>query len=268
MFRSFFANRRWLHWSILGSALILFTTWYKVQLDVEINEWFGDFYDMLQQALSAPNSITQEGFFAHVLTFGKIAGLYGLHYLDTGLLYRAIARDVERVGGSLDSEADAVQAAQNLDPTTLDDEGLRQTGVGEAASKIAQHQAVRAVLLGFQREFASRAPGAVLDGRDIGTVVCPDADAKLFVTAEASVRAKRRFLELTRRGEQVTYDEILEMIKIRDARDRGREDSPMRAADDALLLDTTNLDITQAFDAAVELIKRKIGRPGAQTVAP
>ena len=194
----------------------------------------------------------------------KIANLYGLHYLDTGLIYRATARDIARAGGSLESESDAVAAARRLDPSTLNDDGLRQTGVGEAASIVARHQALRTMLLGFQRDFARRSPGAVLDGRDIGTVVCPDADAKLFVTAEAEVRARRRFLELSGTGEPVTYDHILHMIKTRDARDSGRPDSPMRPAADALLLDTTNLDITQAFDAAVELIKRKIGQRDAE----
>ncbi|MEM7749070.1 MAG: (d)CMP kinase, partial [Pseudomonadota bacterium] len=148
------------------------------------------------------------------------------------------------------------------DFSSLDDENLRLTGVGEAASIVARHPAVRAELLSIQQNFAKRLPGAVLDGRDIGTVVCPDADAKLYVTADADVRAERRFLELSRRGESVTREDVLEMILQRDARDTERADSPMRPADDAMLLDTTKLDISQSFDAAVELIKRKIGLPG------
>ncbi|MEM9357819.1 MAG: (d)CMP kinase [Pseudomonadota bacterium] len=192
----------------------------------------------------------------------KIADLYGFAYLDTGLLYRAIARDVTDANGRLQIEDDALKAAQSLDFASLDDENLRLTGVGEAASIVARHPAVRAELLSIQQNFANRLPGAVLDGRDIGTVVCPNADAKLYVTADAEVRAERRFLELSRRGERVTREGVLEMILQRDARDTERVDSPMRPADDAMLLDTTKLDISQSFDAAVELIKRKIGLPG------
>ncbi|MEM6499028.1 MAG: (d)CMP kinase [Pseudomonadota bacterium] len=192
----------------------------------------------------------------------KIADLYGFAYLDTGLLYRAIARDVTDANGRLQIEDDALKAAQSLDFASLDDENLRLTGVGEAASIVARHPAVRAELLSIQQNFANRLPGAVLDGRDIGTVVCPNADAKLYVTADAEVRAERRFLELARRGERVTREGVLEMILQRDARDTERVDSPMRPAEDAMLLDTTKLDISQSFDAAVELIKRKIGLPG------
>ncbi|MEM8971597.1 MAG: (d)CMP kinase [Pseudomonadota bacterium] len=192
----------------------------------------------------------------------KIAHLYGFDYLDTGLLYRAIARDVTQANGRLEVEEEALKAAKSLDFSSLDDENLRLTGVGEAASIVARHPAVRAELLSIQQNFAKRLPGAVLDGRDIGTVVCPDADAKLYVTADADVRAERRFLELSRRGESVTREDVLEMILQRDARDTERADSPMRPADDAMLLDTTKLDISQSFDAAVELIKRKIGLPG------
>ena len=134
--------------------------------------------------------------------------------------------------------------------------------MGEAASIVARYPSVRATLLDLQLQFSKKLPGAVLDGRDIGTVVCPNADAKLYVTADAGVRAERRFLELSNRGESVTREGVLEMILQRDARDTERADSPMRPASDAMLLDTTKLDITQSFDAAVELIKRKIGLPG------
>ena len=192
----------------------------------------------------------------------KIAEFYGYAYLDTGLLYRAVARDVGVAGGNLEAEADARKAAQSLDFKSLDDDGLRLTGVGEAASIVARYPSVRATLLDLQLQFSKKLPGAVLDGRDIGTVVCPNADAKLYVTADADVRAERRFLELSNRGESVTREGVLEMILQRDARDTERADSPMRPASDAMLLDTTKLDITQSFDAAVELIKRKIGLPG------
>ena len=193
----------------------------------------------------------------------KIADLYGLAYLDTGLLYRAVARDVRAMEGSLELETDAAAAAKSLDTTTLDDAALRLPSVGDAASVVARHPMVRSELLSLQRDFARQLPGAVLDGRDIGTVVCPDADVKLFVTATPNVRAERRYLELVARGEPVTREGVLEMIELRDQRDKERKDSPMRQADDALLLDTTNLDIKQAFDAAVELIKRKIGQQDA-----
>lgn len=192
-----------------------------------------------------------------------LAEKYGLGYLDTGLLYRAVARDVRKRKGSLESAADSVAAAKNLDTATLDDATLRLPGVGDAASIVARHPGVRNALRSLQRDFSRQLPGAVLDGRDIGTVVCPDADVKLFITATAQVRAERRYLELRKRGEPVTRDGVLAMIRVRDARDIERADSPMRAAEDAMLLDTTSLDINQAFDAAVELIKRKIRQPGA-----
>lgn len=192
----------------------------------------------------------------------KIAEFYRFAYLDTGLLYRAVARDVGAAGGNLDAESDALKAAKSLDFSSLNDDRLRLTGVGEAASIVARYPTVRATLLDLQLQFSKKLPGAVLDGRDIGTVVCPNADAKLYVTADPEVRAERRYLELSQRGESVTREEVLEMILQRDARDTERADSPMRPASDAMLLDTTKLDITQSFDAAVELIKRKIGLPG------
>jgi cytidylate kinase len=190
----------------------------------------------------------------------RIADHFGLAYLDTGLLYRAVARDVLARDASLDDEAVATTVARTIDPATLNDPNLRLPGVGEAASVVARIPAVRAALLHFQHDFARQEPGAVLDGRDIGTVVCPDADVKIFVTADAPVRARRRYEELRQRGEPVTFEGVLDIIQRRDARDSGRADAPMRAADDAILLDTSNLDIEAAFDAAVGLIKRKIGQ--------
>ncbi len=192
----------------------------------------------------------------------RIAEHFGLHHLDSGLLYRATARDVRQRGGALDDPAAAAAAARALDPATLDDPELRGPGAGEAASIVARFPAVRAALLAFQRDFARRPPGAVLDGRDIGTVVCPDADVKIYVTATPEVRARRRYLELQNRGEAATYDAVLADIRRRDERDAGRDASPMRAAEDAFLLDTSNLDIEAAFDAAVGVILRKAGQRG------
>ena len=190
----------------------------------------------------------------------RIADHFGLACLDTGLLYRAVARDMLARGASLEDEAVATAVARTIDPSSLTDPSLRLPGVGEAASVVARIPAVRAALLAFQHDFARQQPGAVLDGRDIGTVVCPNADVKIFVTAEPSVRARRRYEELRQRGEPVTFEAVLDVIQRRDARDSGRPDAPMRAADDAILLDTSNLDIEAAFDAAVGLIKRKIGQ--------
>ena len=190
----------------------------------------------------------------------RIAAHFGYGCLDTGLLYRAVARDVMTRNRSLEDEVFAAQIARTLDASTLDDAGLRLPGVGDAASVVAKFPAVRSALLDFQRDFARQEPGAVLDGRDIGTVVCPDAPVKIFVTADVEVRARRRFEEMRRLGEPVTYDRVLEVIRRRDERDAGRADAPMKAAPDAFLLDTTNLDIEAAFDTAVGLIKRKIGQ--------
>jgi len=190
----------------------------------------------------------------------RVAAYFGFACLDTGLLYRAVARDLRAAEQPLDDVAAAEWAARSLDPASLDDASLRHPGVGEAASMVAKIPGVRAALLAVQREFAAQEPGAVLDGRDIGTVVCPDADVKLFIKAQVEIRARRRYEELKKRGEPVTYERVLETIKARDARDSGRADAPMAIAPDALLLDTTNLDIEAAFDAAVGLIKRKIGQ--------
>jgi CMP/dCMP kinase len=190
----------------------------------------------------------------------KIAEHLGLHYLDTGSLYRAVARDVLARGFRLDDTWAVVAMARSLDPASLDDAGLREPGIGEAASRVAGIPEVRAALLAYQRQFAARMPGAVLDGRDIGTVVCPNAGVKMFVTATPEERARRRFLERQASGDAATYEETLQLIRNRDARDAGRDSAPMRRADDADLLDTTEMDIEAAFDAAVGLIKRKISQ--------
>jgi cytidylate kinase len=192
----------------------------------------------------------------------RIAQHFGLAHLDTGLLYRAVARDVRKQGQALDDVAAATAAAGNLDPATLDDPALRDPGLGEAASIVARIPQVREAILAYQRDFAHRPEGAVLDGRDIGTVVCPDADVKLYVTASPEVRAERRHREKIGRGEAATYEAVLEDIRRRDERDAGRDVSPMRPAEDAFLLDTSNLDIEAAFDTAVGVISRKVAQRG------
>jgi len=184
----------------------------------------------------------------------RLAAHFGLPYLDTGLLYRAVARDMLDQGLPLDDEDAAVRAAKSLNLNGLDDPRLRERRMGEAASQIAASPAVREALLEVQRDFARRPDGAVLDGRDIGTVVCPEADVKLYITASPEERAHRRHRELHERGEHVDEDEIYQDILKRDRRDRERSAAPLRKADDAHLLDTTNLDIEQAFKAALGLI--------------
>ena len=173
-----------------------------------------------------------------------------------------MARDVRKGGGALDDPTAAAAAAASLDPESLDDPGLRDPGQGEAASVVARIPQVRAAMLDYQRAFARRPEGAVLDGRDIGTVVCPDADVKLYVTASPEVRAERRYRERLDRGEPATLQAVLEDIRRRDERDGGREASPMRLAEDAFLLDTSNLDIEAAFDTAVGEILRKVAQRG------
>ena len=196
-------------------------------------------------------------------TLGRlIAAHYGLPHLDTGKLYRAVARDTLAAGHAA-SDADAARAAANaLDPATLDDPKLMEGRLGEAASIVASHPGVREALRAYQRAFAGQVSGAVIDGRDIGTVICPDADVKLFVTASAETRALRRYRELREAGHSVTEAEVLADIERRDERDKTRAISPLRKARDAYLLDTTNLDIDAAFKAAIALIDAAMGRAG------
>lgn len=184
----------------------------------------------------------------------RIAAHFGLAWLDTGLLYRAVARDVLAGGGDLEDVAAAEAAARAVIADTLTDPALRGPKAGDAASIVAKIPGVRAALLEYQRAFARQDGGAVLDGRDIGTVVCPDAHVKIFVTASDEARARRRFLEHQARGESVAYDELLADIRRRDVRDSSRSAAPMYAAADALHLDTTDLDADQAFQAALQLI--------------
>lgn len=184
-----------------------------------------------------------------------LARAFGLPYLDTGLLYRAVGVNLLRGGGDLDDEAAATRTAEALDLDGLDDEAFRTRAAGEAASRVAVHPAVRSALLDLQRRFAEREPGAVLDGRDIGTVIAPQAPAKLFVTAKPEIRAERRWKQLQGQGEAVAFDDILADIRKRDERDSGRAAAPLVAADDAVLLDTSELSISQAADAARRIIE-------------
>ena len=196
-------------------------------------------------------------------TLGKrVAIHYGLAHLDTGALYRAVARDTLAAGADPANGKAALAAANALDPATLDDPALRGPRLGEAASVVARDPDVRAALLDYQRTFARRPSGAVLDGRDIGTVICPDADVKLFVTATAEIRAERRFRELKAAGEAITAADVLADIWRRDERDAARETAPLRQAPDAYLLDTTNLDIDAAFRAAIDLIDAAMRHAG------
>jgi cytidylate kinase len=192
----------------------------------------------------------------------RVAAHYGLAYLDTGTLYRAIARDTLARGGDPADAGEALKSAEALDPSTLSDPSLRKPGLGEAASLVAKHPEVRKELLAYQRSFARAKSGAVLDGRDIGTVICPDADVKLFVTATPEERARRRHLELEQAGIDVSEAEVLCDIRRRDERDKHRAAAPLRKAPDAHLLDTTNLDIDAAFKAAIDLIDAALARAG------
>ncbi|PLR18776.1 (d)CMP kinase [Caulobacter zeae] len=185
----------------------------------------------------------------------RLAAHYGLPMLDTGLLYRAVGVRLLDVGGDLDDAAAAEASARGLDLSELEKPEVRTRAAGEAASRVAVHPGVRAALFELQRTFAAQEPGAVLDGRDIGTVIAPEAPAKLYVTASAEVRADRRWKQLTGQGENVTFDEILADIRKRDERDGGRKDAPMAQAVDAVLLDTSEMTISQAFDAALRIVE-------------
>ncbi len=181
-----------------------------------------------------------------------VAEHFGFAHLDTGLLYRA-------VGAKVLEGMSAEEAALTLVAHDLENDQLRTNAVAEAASKAAAIPAVRAALVDFQRSFAMRAGGAVLDGRDIGTVICPDAQVKLFVTATSEVRAKRRFAELTAKGFDVTFDDVLADVEARDARDSTRSEAPLRPAPDAVEMDTSTMDISAAVARAIELICARLG---------
>ncbi len=185
----------------------------------------------------------------------RLAKHYGLPHLDTGLLYRGVGFLMREAGHALDDAAAAARAAHALEPSKLDPEMLRSDEIGEAASRVAAIPGVRAALLKLQQDFAHQPGGAVLDGRDTGTVIAPDADVKLFVTATPEERARRRFKELESRGEPPAFEAVLEDIRTRDARDSGRAIAPLKPASDAVLLDTTRLDIEAAFRAAIEIVE-------------
>lgn len=190
----------------------------------------------------------------------RLAAHFKLPHLDTGLLYRAVAQALLARDEALDDPALAETAARSLDIAMLDESRLRGREMGEAASVVAAIPQVRAALLELQRRFARRKSGAVLDGRDIGTVICPDATAKLFVTATPEIRAARRTRELAGRGEAVDPDAILRDIRRRDARDAGRADAPLKMADDAITLDTSALSIDESFEAARRIVSRRINQ--------
>ena len=185
----------------------------------------------------------------------RLAAHYGLPHLDTGLLYRAVARALLDAGQTLDDEGAAAEAARGLDLARFDEASLRGRAMGEAASVVSAFAPVREALLAYQRRFAAAPGGAVLDGRDIGTVVCPTADVKLFVTASPEVRARRRHLELLGRGERAEFAAVLEDIRRRDERDTHRAAAPLRQDADAVLLDTTDLDIDGAIRAAIDIVE-------------
>lgn len=192
----------------------------------------------------------------------KLSSHYGFAYLDTGSLYRAVGQAVRDRGLDPSDAAAALEAARTLDVGKIDERAIRTREAGEAASVVAVMQPVRDAILQFQRDFAQNPPeglpGAVLDGRDIGTVVCPDADVKIFVTASPEIRAHRRWLELKTSGSDVSEAQVLEDTRERDRRDSERTVSPLKPADDAHLLDTTNLSIEAAFGEAVRIIDKSM----------
>jgi CMP/dCMP kinase len=194
-------------------------------------------------------------------TLGKrLAAHYGLRHLDTGLLYRAVAQAVLSAGRPLDDVACAASVAQTLDPAQFDEAALKTHAAGEAASVVSAIPEVRAALFRFQQEFAAVPPGAVLDGRDIGTVICPGADAKIFVIASPEVRARRRALEMQRQGQVADEAAILADIRRRDERDTQRAVAPLRPAADAHVLDTSALDIDAVVREAIAIVERALSR--------
>jgi cytidylate kinase len=197
-----------------------------------------------------------------------IADVYGFHHLDTGLTYRAVAKELLDKGLPLDDGAVAVEIARTIELAGLDRAVLSAHEIGEAASRIAVMPDVRRALVEAQRAFARRQPGTVLDGRDIGTVVCPDADVKLYITASPPVRAGRRYEEIIAGGGETDFGTVLADILKRDERDMGRADSPLKPADDAHLIDTSEMDISAAFDAAKNIIDAALERDAAPRRAP
>ncbi len=187
-----------------------------------------------------------------------VAEEFGFSYLDTGSLYRAVGVKVLEIGGGVIDPAVAARLAGNLSQADLDRDDLRTAMAGQAASKVAAMPAVRAALLDFQKTYARRDGGAVLDGRDIGTVICPDAEVKIYVTASDEIRAARRHKELVVTMPDLTVEQVLTDLEARDARDANRDTAPMKAADDALLLDTTALSIDEAVQQAIAVIRARL----------
>ena len=185
----------------------------------------------------------------------RLAAHYGYRHLDTGVIYRAVAYALIRAGADLCDEARAVQAALELDPDKFEDPILKTQTVAEAASVVSAIPRVREALVNFQRRFAAGPPGAVLDGRDIGTVICPHAEVKIFVLADPEVRARRRTLEARARGEKADEAAVLADILQRDERDKNRAVAPLNPADDAYLLDNSNLDIEGGVRAAIDIVE-------------
>ena len=198
-------------------------------------------------------------------TLGKrLAHHYGYRHLDTGVIYRAVAQALLEAGADLTNEALAVAVAMELDPEKFGNPVLKTQKVGDAASVVSAIPKVREALINFQRQFAAGPPGAVLDGRDIGTVICPHADVKIFVVADPHVRARRRTLEALARGEQADEAAVLADILKRDERDRNRATAPLKAAPDAVLLDNSQLDIESGVRAAIDIVEAvRAGRPRA-----
>jgi cytidylate kinase len=188
-----------------------------------------------------------------------LARHFGYHFLDTGALYRMVGLSVLKAGGAPISVTAAISAAKHLKPESFSDADLRSQPVAEAASVVAAIPEVRAALLELQRAFARRKPGAVLDGRDIGTIICPDADVKLFVTASVDARTQRRLAELRNRGEAIEFDQLKAQIAERDQRDMNRAEAPLRQSEGAFLLDTTDLTVEQSVAAAIAIIERARG---------
>ena len=185
----------------------------------------------------------------------RLAETFGLPHLDTGLIYRATAKSMLDNGAALDDELAAVEAAKRIDLSKLDRAVLSAHNISDAASQISVMAGVRAALLDVQRNFANTPPGAVLDGRDIGTNICPNADVKIYVTASAETRAERRYREIVANGGSASYDEIFDDLKKRDHRDSNRRENPLKPAENAHLLDTSKMDIETAFLAAITWVE-------------
>ncbi len=198
----------------------------------------------------------------------RLSAIYGLPHMDTGRLYRATGLAAMSAGVDLDDADGVAKLALKLDPLAYSEVDLRSADAGQAASKVAVHPEVRSALLDLQRAFAGQPGGAVLDGRDIGTVVCPDADVKLWVHASIEARAERRVAELAANGERISVEDMIAQLAERDARDRSRRDAPARPADDAVLIDTTDLSIDAAVDKARAAIEAVLASKSAASRPP